>query len=118
MTDNIRVGRAIRDYRNALRISQEELQDRLAIHNYQYARSTIGHWETGRALPPIHEIDFLKALAGSLEISVSNFVRRAKIYDADNPTTTEELTLLERELISAYRNEDFKKAMMLLTEQQ
>ncbi len=69
------IGQYIRNQRNTLQITQDELAARLASHGHKFAKSTIGWWETDRSIPPIHETKFMAALAASLEVTLNAFQR-------------------------------------------
>ena len=51
------VGNQIRERRQALRLSQEELAQRLYV-----SRVTVSHWETGRTLPDVQSMLLLANL--------------------------------------------------------
>jgi len=105
------IGDYIRNQRNALDITQEDLANRLAERGHKFAKSTIGWWEKGRSIPPIHESSFMAALASSLEVTLSSLVEGVGLYDTR--VESNDLSPLEEELIAAYRSGDVEKVMRI-----
>ena len=105
------IGHYIRTRRNVLDITQQDLADRLAERGHKFAKSTIGWWETGRSVPPIHESKFMSALAASLEVTLSALVEGIGMYDFE--VESDALSPNEEELIAAYRLGDVEKVMRI-----
>lgn len=67
----------IRERRNKLDISQEELATQLQIAGFDVTSGSISHWENDRHDPPLTNPDFRKALAQALKISIPNLLSSA-----------------------------------------
>lgn len=67
----------IRQRREQLKISQEELSARLQVKGFDISRATVAHWEQGRYFSPINNPEFAKALATALDIGVLDMFIRA-----------------------------------------
>lgn len=67
----------LKDRREELELSQEELAARLQVDGINISRSGVSAWETGRNNPPLEEETFRKALAHALRLSVHELLIRA-----------------------------------------
>jgi transcriptional regulator with XRE-family HTH domain len=67
----------IKQRREELNITQEDLAARLQLRGVNVARATIGHWEQGRTPAPFEDPEFVKALAESLNMGVSTVLKNA-----------------------------------------
>lgn len=67
----------IKDRRQQLRISQDDLAARLQTHGIDITRGTISHWEMGRHNPPLDNPLFANALAEALNMSVTEVLMKA-----------------------------------------
>lgn len=60
--------------RENARLTQDELAARLQLQGQDVSRASISHWETGRYEPPMRDARFRRALATSLEISITDLL--------------------------------------------
>lgn len=67
----------IKQRREELNITQEDLAARLQLRGVNVARATIGHWEQGRTPAPFEDPEFVKSLAESLNMGISSVLRNA-----------------------------------------
>lgn len=65
----------IKDYRERLRLSQEDLAAQLQVRGIDITRASVSHWENGRAKPPMEDSFFVTALADALKIDVQTILR-------------------------------------------
>lgn len=65
----------LRQRREQLRITQDELAARLQVAGFDVTRASISHWEVGRNSPPLENPEFRKALADVLKMSVANLLK-------------------------------------------
>ena len=72
------LGNQIKQYRNRMGLSQEELADKVYV-----SRQTISNWETGRAAP---DYDMLTLLAELLQVSASDLLGVPETEPAPTPT--------------------------------
>lgn len=113
------IGEFIRRRRKQIEIdgkpmTQVDLAEALTKHGHAYASSTIGWWENGRATPPIHDTSFMNALADSLGVSLNALVEAIGIYDPTKQVRADDISPLEQELLTAYRNGQIEEAMRIL----
>lgn len=66
----------IQQRRRELNYSQEDLSRELQLRGVAVNRSSIGHWEHGRAVPPLADPAFVSALAEALQLDVYTVLRR------------------------------------------
>lgn len=65
----------MRDRRDSLGITQEDLAARLQLRGYDVGRGSISHWESGRYRPPMDDTLFVEALADALQLDVPTVLR-------------------------------------------
>lgn len=58
----------IKERRKELGYSQEDLARMLQLEGYSVVRSTVGHWESGLARPPLNDPAFVRIMADILKI--------------------------------------------------
>lgn len=92
------LGSWLRQKRELLNLSQEELAARLQLAGLSVTRATVSHWETGRVPSPLDEATALKAISEALDVSVDEILEEIGIH-----TTTDHLSPREREAIRAWR---------------
>lgn len=63
--------------REELRLTQEDLARNLQLEGVSISRATIGHWETDRYEPPLHNEDLRKALAKILNLTPGELLQLA-----------------------------------------
>lgn len=64
----------IRQRREELKITQEDLVARLQTEGITISRPTLSNWERGEAKPPLDDPDFRRALAKGLRMSVRDLL--------------------------------------------
>lgn len=74
--NKITLGDYIANRRRALRLTQQEISERLHSHGIDRSASAIANWETGKQSVPV---DILPALASALEISIVLLYAKAGI---------------------------------------
>lgn len=67
----------LRDFREYLDLSQEELVARLQIEGFDVSRAMLSHWETGRNPPPLEKPEFRLALSRALRVSIPEILAAA-----------------------------------------
>lgn len=67
----------IRNRREIVGISQEELAARLQRNGFDISRATVGHWEQDKYLPPLGNPQFCKTMADILLVSVKDLLAMA-----------------------------------------
>src|SRR5690606_28147374 len=67
----------LKQRRNEIHISQDELASRLQLKGHNISRATISHWEMGRTPIPFKDGDFAQGLADSLEMTVADMLSQA-----------------------------------------
>lgn len=72
----------IKNRREVVGISQEELAARLQRNGFDISRATVGHWEQDKYLPPLGNPQFCKVMADILLVSVKDLLAMAG-YDLD-----------------------------------
>jgi transcriptional regulator with XRE-family HTH domain len=65
----------IRDRREQLRMTIDELVAKLELEGVSYTAGSVGHWESGRRNPPMHDRKFVRALASALKLDVPTVLR-------------------------------------------
>lgn len=65
----------LKERRQVLEISQEELAARLQVMGIEVTNKIISHWENGRTPPPLKDAEFRHALASTLKLSVRDVLR-------------------------------------------
>lgn len=73
-----KLGKYVADRRTALRLTQEEVVERLRQHGVDRAATTLANWEAGRQPIPI---EFIPELAKALEDSTVRLYEYAGILD-------------------------------------
>lgn len=106
------IAQFIKDMRKRQDLSQKDLAEHLTSRGFEYATSTIGWWETDRAIPPIKDAGFVNALADILHVQPAEIYLAAG-YDMaiDGPRNERESRLL-----AAFRRGDFKELMRIAGE--
>ena len=74
--NEITLGDYIANRRRALRLTQQEISERLHGYGVERSASAIANWETGKQSVPV---EILPALANSLEISIVLLYAKAGI---------------------------------------
>lgn len=72
----------LKDRRERLHLSQEELASRLQVEGFDLTRATVSHWENGRYQPPLNDAAFRRSLAKILRISIKDMLISAG-YEVD-----------------------------------
>lgn len=67
----------LKERREALGLSQDELTARLQIEGVTVTRGSLSNWETGRHKPPLDEESFRTALSRALKMSVKEILKRS-----------------------------------------
>lgn len=67
----------LKQRREELGLSQDELAARLQTEGVEVTRATISNWETGRHKPPLMEEEFRIALSRSIRLSVKEILRQS-----------------------------------------
>lgn len=67
-------GRFLRKRREELDISQAKVADLLTELGQETSAARVGHWETGRNKPPLHDPDFRFAIAQALKMNVNEMM--------------------------------------------
>lgn len=75
----------IKNRREVVGISQEELAARLQRNGFDISRATVGHWEQDKYLPPLGNPQFCKIMADILLVSVKELLALAG-YDLADKT--------------------------------
>jgi transcriptional regulator with XRE-family HTH domain len=75
--------------RKKLGMSQEDLARELTLRGWATTKGSVGHWETGRNLPPLKDINFRKALAMSLSMDVNSMMGNLDFVIIDDDRSTE-----------------------------
>jgi transcriptional regulator with XRE-family HTH domain len=104
------VGELIKHRRDTLGLTRKDLSARLASYGVQYSVSAIAWWEGNRTNPPMHDRNFIEAMAKALDMTISEFLNFLGLVDADVDLSDDEKSLLE-----AYRSGDFQQAMRILS---
>lgn len=101
----------MKEKRQDLEMTQEEFIAALTReYGKTFARSTVSSWEHGKDNAPIHDREFVSALARIFR------VRDVDVLAGAGYNVAHEVTLTDKEavILDAYRRGDFKKAMQLL----
>jgi transcriptional regulator with XRE-family HTH domain len=64
----------LRNRRNNLGLSQQELADEISLNGYSTSKARVGHWETGRNRPPLELDEFRVALALALNMDIAELL--------------------------------------------
>lgn len=106
------ISQFIKDMRKQRGLTQKDLAEQLKNRGFDYAVSTVGWWETDRAIPPLRETGFVGALADILE------VQPAEIYLAAGYDMSIEGPQNDREsrLLAAFRRGDIKELLRIAIE--
>lgn len=99
----------IRQRREALKLSQDDLAARLQIAGLDVTRAAVSHWENGRYSSPLDTAIAIKALADALEVTIGELLAQIG-YEANG-----ELTSKERQVINALRRGDKIEAIRLIS---
>lgn len=67
----------LKELRNSVNITQEDLAARLQSAGFNYSRSTINNWENKRGMPPIDDPKFAESLAWALRVKVPTLLKAA-----------------------------------------
>lgn len=67
----------LKERREALGLSQDELTARLQIEGIEVTRGSLSNWETGRHNPPLGDENFRTALSRALRMSVKEILKRS-----------------------------------------
>lgn len=67
----------VKNRREIVGISQEELAARLQRSGFDISRATVGHWEQDKYLPPLGNPQFCKTMADILLVSVKDLLAMA-----------------------------------------
>lgn len=67
----------LKERREALGLSQEELTARLQIEGVNVTRGSLSNWETERHKPPLDDPQFRIALSNALKMSVKEIMKRS-----------------------------------------
>lgn len=67
----------LKERREALGLSQDELTARLQTEGVNLTRGTLSNWETGRHKPPLNDEHFRVALSHVLKMSVKEILKRS-----------------------------------------
>lgn len=115
--DRIAVMRWIRQRRQELSITQEELAARLQVRGQGYTRASVANWEQGRHSPPLDDSLFVQALADALQLDVPTVLHLSgfAVTSKHNPTS-ERLAAIADRLSDKHRNWLLKMAEMMLEE--
>lgn len=65
----------MRDRRQELRLTLEDVAQRLQLEGVSYTAASVGHWETGKRSVPMHDLAFVHALARVLKLDVPTVLR-------------------------------------------
>lgn len=82
------IGRQIKKYRTELKLSQEELADKIYV-----TRQTVSNWENDKNYPDIHSLVLLSSLFG---ISLDNLVK-GDVKEMEEEIKTEDAKKLKRD---------------------
>lgn len=108
----MQLGTFITARRKKLGLTRQDLIARLSSHGVRYSTSALAWWETGRTNPPMHDRQFIEALAKALDMSIDSFLESIGLVDLDVST----LTLNERALLNAYRAGDLQEVIRILAD--
>jgi|SRR6185369_14132781 len=99
----------LKERREFLRLSQEDLARRLQVAGLDVTRATVSHWETGRYNSPLESARAIRALADALEVSVTELLTAAgwDLYSGD-------LSPKERQAVTAWRRGDRARAAQII----
>ncbi len=67
----------IRQRREELGLTQDELTARLQTEGLDISRSSLSHWEVERAKPPLGDKQSRQAIARALKLSVKDVMKRS-----------------------------------------
>jgi transcriptional regulator with XRE-family HTH domain len=67
----------LRRFRDQVGLSQEEVKDQMDARGFEVSRSSISHWESNAAKPPLGDPVFRKALADVMRVSVPDLLAAA-----------------------------------------
>ena len=82
------IGRQIKKYRTELKLSQEELSDKVYV-----TRQTVSNWENDKNYPDIHSLVLLSSLFG---ISLDDLVK-GDVKEMEEEIKTEDAKMLKRD---------------------
>lgn len=68
----------LKQRRQELQLSQEDLVRQLQLEGADVSRSALSSWETGRYNPPLDDKQFRQALAAALRLNIAEMLRRAE----------------------------------------
>lgn len=72
MGDKPKLNLWLKQRREQLHLSQDELASRLQVEGFDLTRATISHWEVGRYQPPLNDANFRRSLAKILRMSIKD----------------------------------------------
>lgn len=67
----------IRQRREELGLTQDELTAKLQTEGLDVSRSSLSHWEVGRVNPPLKDEPSRRAIARALKLSVKEVMKRS-----------------------------------------
>lgn len=67
----------LKNRRQHLGMSQEDLAARLQLAGFDFERSTVGHWEQARYRPPFENPSFVKAMSEILDLPIPKMLYMA-----------------------------------------
>lgn len=65
----------LRDRREELRLTLDDVAERLQLEGVSYTAASVGHWETGRRKMPLKDSEFVNALAIVLKMDAATVLR-------------------------------------------
>lgn len=77
------LGSFIRQRRDELNMSQQDLATRLTLLGHTTLKASVGHWERGRNDPPLMDAEFRSALAHALQMDVTEMMVRMGLVKID-----------------------------------
>lgn len=78
----------LKQNRQKLGLSQEELTARLQVAGIDVSRATVSHWENGRYNLPLESVEFRQALANILNMDIKTLLKLAG-YEVESKTHSE-----------------------------
>lgn len=107
------VGLWLRQRRESLDLSQEDIAVQLQTLGFEVSRSMVSHWENDRYHLPLNDVRFMKAIAQVFKISLADLLM-ALGYDVSEPDAQVSLNWKERQAIEAWRRGDRAEAARII----
>lgn len=102
----------LKERREELKLTQGDLARALQLDGVNIARATIGHWETDRYEPPLHNEELRRSLAKALHLTAGELLQRAgfEVLNSNYSSAGQKAA----RLIDNMNPEDQKKALRVL----